>query len=51
MTEKNALKSVKVVKFESDSLKANDYGGYSFAKSRNHADAYMVRGEFVTTTS
>ena len=27
MTEKNALKSVKVAKFESDSLKANDYWG------------------------
>ena len=25
MTEKNALKSVKVAKFKSDSLKANDY--------------------------
>ena len=50
MAEKDAFKSVKVAKFESDSLKANDYWGCSFAKSRNHADAYMVRGEFVTTT-
>ena len=40
MTEKNAFKSVKVAKFESDSLKGNDYWGYSFAKSRNHADVY-----------
>ena len=27
MTEKNAFKSVKVAKFESDSLKGNDYWG------------------------
>ena len=27
MTEKNAFKSVKVAKFESDSLKADDYWG------------------------